>query len=384
MKYRAALVPALFLVMVCLSVGIAQEPPPAGALPSAPLPAPKYPLSAWKEFKVAEHGFSVSFPAEPEISVEKTANAAGDMTVHTWRISTADGRYQVMAVHFPFEETDPQKITGYFDRTQTLLTNKFNSRPEGIRDFDLKGVPGREFMLQSSASTLRVQLFYRLDRVWILLSDTINRKPVLKEPDIFHSSFRVLPLSVTAGKPDSLADLKGGVPGQVPDGPPPPAGPLFAAPSLKWQTHSSAKGRFTVTLPSDPTEQETEAPSEFGDVKIHVLQSLLLSPLAVCTVLYSDYPDSNAAKKIYEQRQQSLARKGKVMSDTEILLDGYPGSELRMDTGRSPAGPEGRMVNRIFLVGNRIYQVMTVSQKADVDAAELKKFRESFRLNQQK
>lgn len=403
MKFFTATFSLLVLTLVCsFSVKAQDNPPP----PPPPPPAPRYPLSAWKEFKLPEHGFAVSLPTSPTATSAKSETALGDVTIHTWRVITHDGRYQVMTVRFPFVETDPQKVKAYFDRTQAQLVSRFNSKPQEVRDFELSGAAGREFRMQSleGAGAVRTCLFYKADRVWIVISDTINREPALKEPDLFHDSFRLIDLPPPAGS--DLKDAEGPV--VVLDGPPPPAvkkngqtKPPAPAPSARsnkkkppadsgfapppgmapsaLSEYVSREGGFIVLMPMEPTKQEITVPSEFGQIKMHMLQSLSLSPLAACTVIYSDYPDEAAARKIFDKRSESLAKTGKVLSGRDISLDGHPGSEMRVETE-----PGKVMVNRIFLVGKRAYQVMVVSQEPDADSPQLRKFLESFRLNPEK
>jgi hypothetical protein len=395
MKFLTATFILIVLTLVCsLSVKAQDDPPPP------PPPAPRYPLSAWKEFKSSDDGFAVSLPAPPTETNEKSGTALGDVVIHTWRVITHDGRYQVMAVRFPFVETDPQKVKAYFDRTQTQLVSRFNGKPEGVRDFELNEAAGREFRMQiyEGKGTVRIRLLYRFDRVWILISDTINREPALKEPDLFHDSFRLTEAPPVKGP---------GVPGVVLDGPPPPAAgipgqtksnsasstrskkksspvgsgftpPPSMAPS-ELREYYSREGGFSVLAPAEPTKQEVEVLSDFGPIKVHLLQSISMSPIAACTVMYSDYPDEAAARKIFDQRSESIAKNGKIVSDKEISLDGYPGSEMR-----TKDGPGTFMVNRMILVKKRVYQVMTVSQEADVDSPQLRKFLESFRLKPEK
>ena len=76
---------------------------------------------------------------------------------------------------------------------------------------------------------------------------------------------------------------------------------------------------------------------------------------------------------------RSATTRGKLVSDTKISLAGHPGREVVIDA-RGPHGPRGLIRGRLFMVGNRLYQLMVVAPQGRDDEKAAEDFLKSFKL----
>ena len=101
---------------------------------------------------------------------------------------------------------------------------------------------------------------------------------------------------------------------------------------------------------------------------------------------YWDYPPGlvqpdKLEKMLDASRDGSVANVGgKLVREEKITLMGNPGRDLVIDTGSS-AGPGARLLRgRLFIVGNRMYQIMVVTPKNQKSSPETEAFLQSFKL----
>lgn len=98
-------------------------------------------------------------------------------------------------------------------------------------------------------------------------------------------------------------------------------------------------------------------------------------------VMYSDYPQGHVTRTGAETVLTNVAnggaaeRGGTITSRTAISLGSHPGQEITLT---DPATGM-KIRNRIYLVGDRLYQVMTVT-KATTDKAKIERFLDSFEV----
>lgn len=123
--------------------------------------------------------------------------------------------------------------------------------------------------------------------------------------------------------------------------------------------------------------------TQAGKIDIHIFaseqggQSLM--------VLYSDYPanlvKASDPEKIYDGgRDGAVANvKGQLVSESRIWLYGSPGREILIKT-KASNGQDATVRDRIYLVGNRLYQVMAVVPSEKENSSEITSFLDSFKL----
>ena len=150
-------------------------------------------------------------------------------------------------------------------------------------------------------------------------------------------------------------------------------------PVSEWKQFSPAGGGFSVLLPSDPT-LEVQKAADGSEPKVYRLYPFL-SNVRGMAVGFADQPKGAAGQRpatkiLDESRDVSVVDlKGKLVSETPITLQGYPGRELTVSV------PNNYMVRmRIYVVGQRKYSLMIVALAKNIDSPEARKFFESFQI----
>jgi hypothetical protein len=108
----------------------------------------------WKTFTSPEYGFSASFPGEPKKSVRKFP----DGTVVKFELALDGGAMQYAVVYHE-TEIKPGQAKAYFDGTAAQFEAK---SIKSQRDIELKGVPGRELVIETEVQGTSVGLTTRL------------------------------------------------------------------------------------------------------------------------------------------------------------------------------------------------------------------------------
>lgn len=154
----------------------------------------------------------------------------------------------------------------------------------------------------------------------------------------------------------------------------------------EWTEFSSGPGNFSVLLPGTPEEQTQSVDTPAGSIDIHMF--LLDQGSSAFMVGYSDYPESLIAQAdpmllLDGARDGAVGNVGGTMrSERELTLNSNPGREIKFDVPDSSDLPGGGYaVARLYLVQNRLYQVIGMAKK-DVSEEEIIKFLDSFTLAQ--
>jgi len=120
-----------------------------------------------------------------------------------------------------------------------------------------------------------------------------------------------------------------------------------------WKEFSSTAGRFKVALPGDRSATSKTLESSLGKIKCHTFTSW--TPFASFIVSYSELPviltEPGQVKEFLDHMHEGEASHGKLLSMTEIELDGYPGREFIVEL------PDSMFRMRYYLVGSRFYQI---------------------------
>jgi hypothetical protein len=154
-------------------------------------------------------------------------------------------------------------------------------------------------------------------------------------------------------------------------------------PKANWQEFTGPEGDFTILLPGIPKEEVQVVNSEAGDITVHLFNVPLGSFAYV--VAYSDYPadlvaNMGAEKLLDGARDGAVSNtRGKLLDESPVEIDGFPGRFLKV---LSPDGT-GLAQARMFLVGNRLYQIFVASPKSDQDSEDIQKYLDSFTLKNQ-
>jgi hypothetical protein len=156
--------------------------------------------------------------------------------------------------------------------------------------------------------------------------------------------------------------------------------------TFEWETVK--EGGFTAQMPGTPTREVVSVDTKAGKLDITILT--VTKGDEVFIIGYNDIPASVAAdanpKTILDNARDGAVRKvnGKVTSEREISIEGYPGKEFTGD-GFSPSkngekSDEGTFTERVYWVNPRLYQVLNVRPKGSALDDDAQKFLDSFKL----
>jgi hypothetical protein len=147
---------------------------------------------------------------------------------------------------------------------------------------------------------------------------------------------------------------------------------------------------YSVLFPVKPTSDIKTIPSELGELKMNInmydaSKSGKKDDNLVYMSMSTEYPES-AIKSDMKEKLPILFRNavdgsvksvnGKLMSEKEIEIDGYPGREIKVDFKDGLA-----IINaRYYLVKNRMYVVQTITFTDRFPNESQGRFISSFRL----
>jgi len=130
-----------------------------------------------------------------------------------------------------------------------------------------------------------------------------------------------------------------------------------------WKEFSPPAGRFKLLGPGEPIETSQTIESRSGKIQQHTFTFML--GFATYFVSYSDFPitltEPSDVKRFLDHMHEGevASSQGKLLSITEIELDGYPGRVFVVET------PNSMFRMKYFLVGQRFYQIATSTPTAD-------------------
>ena len=151
----------------------------------------------------------------------------------------------------------------------------------------------------------------------------------------------------------------------------------------KPQEFKSAAGRFAVTAPKTLQESSQDLELQSGKIILYLFSTQ--QDNIGYFVSYCDYPPETMAhgdleKMLDGSRDGALSNvKGELVSETKITLEGNPGRELVMETA-DESGRRATIKGRLFMVKNRLYQVMVVAPRSQAADKEVDQFIQSFKL----
>jgi len=147
----------------------------------------------------------------------------------------------------------------------------------------------------------------------------------------------------------------------------------------KFEAFAPKGGRFTVQMPGQPKEQKSTAKTAIGPIDIHMFV-YEADPNTAYMVGYNDYPEGMMKKadpeKVLDGARDGAVKNvnGKLDWEKKITIDGHPGRDFAVTA-------EGLSVrDRIYLVNDRLYQVMLVGSKDFITGKDGEKFLNSFKL----
>ena len=167
------------------------------------------------------------------------------------------------------------------------------------------------------------------------------------------------------GRTLALLGIAGGVVGVV----------LFLIPisqgvaSVTWNTYTSDKGGFTVSMPGSPQDEDAG----------NGMRSVTAVSLGMgYVVIYLDTPAGQDPEALLAGIKQGISAQGTLVSDKEVKLGDNPGFQIVFT---SASGNE-TMQNQVtaYVTPTRIYQIMVRANKNNFSQALADQFVTSFKL----
>lgn len=153
---------------------------------------------------------------------------------------------------------------------------------------------------------------------------------------------------------------------------------------LSMEVFSSEVGQFTIATPApfEETQQSVETP--VGPVEIYTYTAE--TEQSAYVVAFSDYPQpmveqSEPEMLLNSSRDGAINNLGgTLVSEEAISIEGYPGRSLVISA--DTANNEATIINsRLYLVNNRLYQILVVSPENQEGKKVVQTFLESFELD---
>ena len=158
--------------------------------------------------------------------------------------------------------------------------------------------------------------------------------------------------------------------------PEPPASPFprIAYDARDWKPFESTEGGFVIAFPGKPGFQTRTVQAAAGPL-VNQIYGLDIG-VSVFVVSFTDmpFPVPSGNKELVNRaldagRDRALAgARGKLISEVPLTLDGYPGRNLLYSDG------DGLTHSRSYIVGNRLYQLLVVSDDYRNSSTEDQKF----------
>jgi hypothetical protein len=146
---------------------------------------------------------------------------------------------------------------------------------------------------------------------------------------------------------------------------------------------TSKEGKFTVTLPGQPASKTSKVVTSAGEVEAYLF--LVDRKTHAYLVSYNDYKAGTVdpdPEKVLSQVVEATAKnlKGQVNRDEKITLGAkkYPGRDVLI----ALPGKKGLYRGRVYLVGNRLYQVVVIGPEELVKNSAVDAYFGSFKLEE--
>lgn len=148
----------------------------------------------------------------------------------------------------------------------------------------------------------------------------------------------------------------------------------------QWQQFGASEGGFTVSMPGQPVKRQEALTTAVGPLQSWSYSVAPAQGVAY-GVDYADYPSAVVQRyppdAVLNSARDALVAKvnGRLRDERAISLGGYPGRELQLDVATG-----GFVRARLYLVGQRQYQVVAVIPNDKAGSQDASRFLNSFKL----
>lgn len=153
-----------------------------------------------------------------------------------------------------------------------------------------------------------------------------------------------------------------------------------------WKEFVSEEGKFKATFPVVPTKSVKETDGGISKIQSTRFEVSLAEPEIYFGVLYADFPNAptmnqNALRANYDKIRDGFSKvvDTELISERDVWVNEKLGRELVLKDIKQIV-----VTHRMYLIGNRQYQVTTTIKSSLMKDAEIKrsidKFFDSFQL----
>ncbi|MDG3005300.1 hypothetical protein [Paludisphaera mucosa] len=316
--------------------------------------------------------FTVVTPLLPQ--EDRSTDAAGEETA-TWTCEK-DGRLYLIR-RAPLEQpADRLALLAIYDRVEQAMVKGVNGQVLDKKDLTQDGRPVREITVEGfirlphANSGVAVVRFYQANgfayTVTMAMPGDRVADSTRPEVDAYLNSFHL------TAPPDALAETPADKPGM--------AAPKDAG-KADWKAYASKQARYSIQMPGDPTEQATEP--EIEGRKAKVLASAVVVQGASFAVVEMTLPEAvprNAASQFLEASANGMVDgvEGRLSKSRPVTQGTLAGRELDYE-GKLSDGSPGVFRSRVFLVGDRYYNLTVSAPPGKAPSKDAKRFFDSFK-----
>ncbi|MBP7688077.1 MAG: hypothetical protein KA765_09220 [Thermoflexales bacterium] len=149
------------------------------------------------------------------------------------------------------------------------------------------------------------------------------------------------------------------------------------------QAFTSKSGGFSVMTPATLKESTQSADTAIGQIDMHTFLAEVGNRAYI--VVYADYPaeimQQSDPEQILDGGRDGAADnlKGQILSENTLTLDNHPGREFVINA-TAQDNLEMTVQARLYLVKNRLYQIMLAAPQSEFKSSDADAFLKSFKL----
>jgi hypothetical protein len=148
--------------------------------------------------------------------------------------------------------------------------------------------------------------------------------------------------------------------------------------------YTSPEGRYRVQFTGKAKLEEQTVPTVLGPITARIASTEDWSTLR--RVMYADYPEDTVRfgnkDAILDGSCRGMATEGQLVVSNKlpISIDGHPGRDVSFES--QPVGSRAKIIGRarVYLVGNRLYQVFIAGRSDRMEPQLMQEFLDSFAL----
>ena len=149
----------------------------------------------------------------------------------------------------------------------------------------------------------------------------------------------------------------------------------------EWKEFTSKDGRFKVLMLGTPKQYKLDTESDFGKGVLHM--NTVMVGKTMYGANFCDFPaeiKKAPLKQVLDSsRDGTVANlEGKLASERDIKLGAYAGREIQIEV----AGGKQLFRVRVYLVDQRLHQVVVFGTKEAATGKDADKFLDSFKLEE--